>query len=345
MSELKEDQAAQQQADRRQMFQLITGHWVVQAIAVAAELGIADLLVGGPRTPQQLAEDVAADEDTLARLLRFLANVGILVEDGDGRFACSRLGDHLRRDHPQSFRALAIMEGDEFYQAWGQLRHSVKTGERGFDKAYGMPLFDYLAAHPARKGLFYEWIENLYGMESPVIASAYDFSPFHTIVDVGGGEGDLLCEILRRNTDAQGVIFDLPMVVENTGRKIAAAGLEARCRRVAGSFFESVPEGGDAYILRHTIHDWNDEQAGIILKNCHRVMAKTARLLILDAVIPPGNEWFAGKLLDVNMLIVSGGRERTRAQFESLLSASGFELTGVVPTPLPRVSIVEARPI
>ena len=345
MSELKEDRDVQQQSDRKQLFQLITGHWVVQAIAVAAELGIADLLASGPRTPQQLAEAVAADEDAMARLLRFLANVGILVEDGDGRFACTPLGDYLRRDHPQSFRALAIMEGEEFFYGWGELLHSVKTGERGFDKFYGMSFFDYLAAHPDRKDLCYEWIESLYGLESPMIVDAYDFSPFRTIVDVGCGEGDLMYEILRRHSHAQGVLFDLPNILENAARNTAAAGLEARFRLVSGNFFESVPEGGDAYMLRHTIHDWSDEKAEIILKHCHRAMSETARLLILETVIPPGNEWFSGKLLDLNMLVISGGRERTQAQFESLLGSSGFELTRIVPTLLPRVSVVEARPI
>jgi len=319
--------------------QMITGCWVSQAIYVAAELGIADLLADGPRTAEELAEHTNANSGALYRVLRALASVGIFAEDVDQRFTLTPLAEGLRSDGFSSQRSLAIMMGAELYRSWGNLLPAVRTGERAFDKTFGMPFFQYMTEHPERHRAYDAAMTGAHGAETEPMLDAYDFSAFRTVIDVGGGNGLVLAALLNRHPAAQGVLFDLPDVVEGARPIISDLGLIDRCQVVGGDFFSSVPAGGDAYLMRHVIHDWDDEQAVSILGNCRDAMNGDGRILVVESVIPPASEPSFGKWLDLMMLVV-GGRERTEAEYRRLFSEAGLTLSRVVPT-AHEVSVIE----
>jgi hypothetical protein len=325
------------------MLDLLTGYWRGQAVSVAAELGLADLLRDGPRTPAQLAEATGTHAQSLYRLLRALASVGVFAEDEQGRFALTPLAETLRGDVPGSLRAVAVMTGGEHFRAWGDLLYSVQTGRTAFEKLYGEPVFAWLAAHPQAAHTFDAAMVGIHGRETGAMLDAYDFAGVGTLVDVGGGNGSLLTATLHRHAQLRGVLYDRPDVVERARPALKAAGLEERCRAVGGNFFESVPAGGDAYLLRHIIHDWYDEQCLTILRNCRKVMPPHGKLLLVEAVIPPGNGPFASKFLDLNMLVIPGGMERGEREYRELLAAAGFRLARVVPTAT-EVSVIEGVP-
>jgi hypothetical protein len=325
------------------MTEMLTGYWKAQAVSVAAELGLADLLRDEPRTPTQLAEATGTHAPALHRLLRALASLGVFTEDEQGRFALTPLAETLRGDVPGSLRAVAVMMGAEHFRCWGELLYSVQTGRTAFEKLYGEPIFSYLAARPQAARTFDAAMVGIHGRETAAMLDAYDFSGLGTLVDVGGGNGSLLSATLHRHPQLRGVLYDRPDVVERALPALKAAGLEERCRAVGGNFFESVPAGGDAYLLRHIIHDWYDEQALTILRNCRRVMPPHGKLLLVEAVIPPGNGPFWSKFLDLNMLVIPGGMERTEGEYRELLAGAGFRLTRVVPT-ASEVSVIEGTP-
>jgi ubiquinone/menaquinone biosynthesis C-methylase UbiE len=225
------------------------------------------------------------------------------------------------------------MLGEEQYRAWGEFMHSVQTGGSSFEHIYGMNLFEYLTQNPESAKIFDEAMTNASAIESAALAASYDFSSIQTLVDVAGGEGLLIASILKSNPTLKGVLFDQPYVIERAKRFLEAEGVLERCHLAAGNFFESVPEGGDAYILKYIIHDWDDERAMAILKQCHKVMPDNGKLLVAEKVIPPGNEPFMGKFFDLHMLVMtSGGRERTEAEYRALFEKAGFKLTRIVPT-------------
>jgi len=316
------------------LLQLVTGYWVSQAIYVAAKLGIADLLKDGPKSSDELAQATGTHARSLYRLLRALASVGVFAEAEDGRFGLTPLGECLQTGIPGSVRALTMMTSSEgWYRAWGDLLHSVRTGETAFNHVFGMDLWQYAAQNPEAAALVTEAMAEFTTQVSTAVVTAYDFSRFSKIVDVGGGNGTLLLSILQANPQMSGVLFDLPYVVEDARKHIAATDLTGRCEVVAGDFFASVPSGGDAYILKNIIHGWDDEHALKILQNCHRAMAENGKLLLVEGVIPPGNEPFRGKLVDLHMLVIAGGGgcERTEAEYRALFAAAGFTLTNVVP--------------
>jgi len=324
------------------LLQMVTGYWVSQAIYVAAKLGIADLLKDGPKNCDELAKATRTHARSLYRLLRGLASVGVFAEVENGRFGLTPLGEYLQTGIPGSVRALTIRYGEEHYRAWGDLLHSVRTGEIAFNHAFGMGFFQYLAQNPEAAAIFSEGSAEITTRVSTAVVAAYDFSQFGKIIDVGGGNGALIISILKANPKISGALFDLPHVVEDAQKHIEAAGLTGRCEVVAGDFFESVPSGGDAYILKSVVHDWDDERATKILKNCHRAMAENGKLLLVESVIPPGNEPFFGKLLDLNMMVVSSGCERTEAEYRALFAAAGFKLTNVIPIQSPfALSVIE----
>ena len=316
--------------------QMIVGSWITQAVYVAAELGIADRLAAGPRSADDLARELGAHAGSLYRLLRALGSVGIFSEDDAGRFSATALGRLLGSDVPGSKRSLARMSGAEFYRSWGDLLHSVATGGAAFDQAFGGPFFGYMSAHPERWRIYDEAMTGIHDSETLPVLEAYDFSSFETVVDVGGGNGSALAAILRQNPRVRGVLFDLPAVVE---RARDENGLGDRLRRVGGDFFVAVPPGGDAYLMRHVIHDWQDDDAVAVLARCREAMTAKSRVLVVETVIPSGNEPCFGKLLDLMMLVV-GGRERTREHYERLFSAAGLRLTRVIPT-AHEVSVIE----
>ena len=237
-----------------------------------------------------------------------------------------------------------MMIGQEAFHAWGDLLYSVQTGGCAFEKAYGKPLFEFLGEHPEKARIFDAAMTSVHGRESAAMLDAYDLSNIGTFVDVGGGNGKTLMAVLARYPSLQGVLFDVPHVVEAAGLNFQDAGLAARCRSVGGSFFEEIPSGGDVYLLRHIIHDWYDQQATQILRNCRRAMHQGAKLLVVESVILPGNEPAIGKMLDLAMMVLPGGMERTETQYRALLAAAGLQLERIVPTAAD-VSVIEARPV
>lgn len=323
-----------------QLTRMISGYWVSQAVYVSAELGIADLLKDGPQPVDALAASTGTHADSLYRVLRALASVGVFTETAPRRFALTPLAEHLQSDVPGSQRSLARMAGGEQFAAWAEILHSVRTGETAFSKVFGQPIFDHLAERPEAARIFDEAMTGIHGRETGAILDAYDFSTVQTLVDVGGGAGGNLIATLQRHPTMKGILFDLPHVVERARPNVEAAGLADRCRLVGGSFFESVPSGGDAYLMRHIIHDWYDDRSLTILKNVHAALPVGGKVLVLESVIPPGNEPFGGKFLDLTMLVIPGGKERTAEEYRELYEKSGFELTRIVPS-VTEVSVVE----
>jgi hypothetical protein len=326
------------------MNRLLTGYWVSQALYVAAKLGLADLLKDGPRPSDELAAATHSDPTALYRLLRALASVGVFAEDGGRRFALTPLAERLRSDLPDSQRSLAVMNGEEFYRAWGELLYSVQTGRPAFDKLFGRPVFDYLSQHPEQARVFDAAMVGVHGRETAAMLDVYDFAGIGTLADVGGGNGSLLAAVLRRHPRLRGILFDLPGVVQRARANLEAAGLAGRCHVVGGSFFEAVPGGADAYLMRHILHDWDDERAAAILRNVHRAAPDGARLLAVEGVVPPGNGPSFTKLLDLTMLVIPGGRERTEDEYRRLFAAGGFRLTRAVPTAA-EVSVIEGEKV
>ena len=328
----------------QQLLQMLTGYWVSQAIITAAKLGLADEIAKKPTTAEELGTAVGANADALHRLLRMLASVGIFAEQADGRFVLTPIAEPLRTGHPDSAHAFVLLLGDEHYQSWGLLDQAVRTGDCAFEMLYGQPVFDYLGKHPEKAKIFDAAMTGVHGRETAAMLDAYDFSGVKVLADVGGGNGTVISEALRRNPHLKGMLFDLPHVVERSRQTIADAGLSDRCMVHGGSFFEAVPQGADAYLMRHIIHDWDDDEALTILKNCRRAMPADGRVLVIEFVIPPGNDPNFGKLLDLNMFVVPGGRERTEAEYRRLYTRSGFELTRIVTTARD-VSVIEGRPV
>ncbi|WP_435020982.1 methyltransferase [Tundrisphaera sp. TA3] len=311
---------------------LIMGKWLSQAVSVAAKLGIADLLKDGPRPCDELARSNQVDEGALYRVLRALASVGVFVEEGDRHFALTPAAGFLRSDVPGSLRAVAQMAGEDFtWRPWGDLYRCVKTGEPAFETAFGVPAFDYLAKNPAAASVFDEAMTGWSMQNSHAVADAYDFSGIGTLMDVGGGHGYLLATILRANPGLRGILYETPEVI--AGAKDKLDGLD--CQLMAGDFFASVPGGADACILKSVIHDWEDGRATTILRNCREALKPGGRVLLAEMVIPPGNDPHPGKLLDLEMLVMVGGHERTEAQFRDLLAEAGFRMTRIVPTASP----------
>ncbi len=323
---------------------LMTGFWVSQCVYVAAKLSLADLIHrGGPQTAAQLATATHTNADALYRLLRGLASVGVFREDAAGRFALTPTAEPLRSDIEGSQRSLAIMMGEEHFQSWGELLYCIETGRSGFDKLYGEPIFSWLSKHPESAKIFDEAMVGVHGRETGAMLDAYDFSPFQVVADVGGGNGSVLRALLARHGKIRGMLCDLPNVVERA-QPLIAAGLADRLQAIPTDFFKQVPPGADAYMMRHIIHDWNDEQSHQILVNTRKAMKPNGRLLLIESVILPGNEPDFGKLLDLNMLVIPGGKERTEPQYRALYEAAGFRLQRIVPTAA-GVSVIEGVPV
>lgn len=322
----------------RQMF---TGYWVSQSIYAVAKLGVADLLRDGPQDAEQLARSLRVDQGALYRMMRALASYGLFAEDHDHRFRLTPLGSLLQTDVPGSMRAMAIWNGELPYRAWGSVMHTMETGQPALKHALGMRLFEYLSQHAESRRVFDEAMTGLSMQVSQAVVSAYDFSGIKRIVDVGGGEGTLVASILAAHDHMEGILFDLPPAVENARKQIETAGLASRCEVVGGDFFEQVPAGADCYILASVIHDWDDEHGLRILKQCRRSMDHGKRLLLVECVIPDSSEPLFSKLLDLQMLVVTGGRERTETQFRDLLTAAEFRVSRVIQTTVPEC-IIEA---
>ena len=327
-----------------QLINMSRGATMAAIIHAAAKLGIADHLASGAKTAEELAGPTRAHAPSLYRLLRTLASLGVFTEDAQHRFRLTPLGEALKTGAPGAARATVLtLAGRTFWRGLENFTYSVDTGKPGIEKAIGMPIFDYLATQPEEASLFSETMIGVHGDEPPAVAEAYDFSQIQTLMDVGGGSGNLLTTILGRHAGTRGILFDLPHVVEDAKPMIEARGVTDRVEIRSGSFFESVPPGADAYMLSHIIHDWPEEQCLTILRNVHRVMPPNGKLLLVEMVLPHGDEFHPGKVLDMIMLVGPGGQERTEEEYRDLYEKAGFRLTRVVPTKSP-VSVVEGVP-
>jgi ubiquinone/menaquinone biosynthesis C-methylase UbiE len=322
---------------------MITGFWSSAAIYAAAKMGIADHLACGPQASNELATRLGVNPGALYRLLRALASIGLFTEAEPGYFALTPLGEFLRSDVPGSLRAFSIAGKELGWESWGELSYSVKTGETAFERLHGMAYFEYLRHNAELARLFDAAMSGFAAANGLAVIEAYDFSPFAVIIDVGGGHGTLISAILKQNFNARGVVYDLPDVLEGARKSLGAMGLADRCEFIGGDFFESVPSGGDAYLLTSVIHDWDDEPSLTILNNCRRIMGSESRLLLVEMIIPPGDTPSLGKFLDLNMLVNFGGRERTEMEYRQLLATAGFRVTKIVPTSTPS-SLIEAIP-
>jgi len=325
--------------------QLVTGYWISQSIFSVAKLGVADVLRNGPLSCQAIAAELDAHPGSLYRLMRALASVGLFTRTEADTFGLTSLSECLLSDAPGSMRGLALMHGEQFHwSSWGDLHETVKTGESAFQRLYQKPLFQYLAENRDIGENFDAVMTELSRFDNRAVVGSCSFLDGGTVVDVGGGAGSLLVLLLQTFPNLQGVLVDQPHVVQAAARAVRDAGLDKRCSIVAGDFFEAVPSGGDTYILKYVLHDWDEKTAVRILQNMRRSMGTRGRLLVIEQLIPAGKEPSASTFLDLEMLLLLGGRVRTESEYRSLYEAAGFEMTRVTPT-ASSLWLLEGRPV
>lgn len=330
-----------QKSLKRALGQMLLGNQVQQAIYVATKLGIPDLLKDGPRQSHELARATGTHAGALYRLLRALASFGLFSEKEEGLFELTPMAALLQADRPDTLRPYALWSGDVSYQAFGGLEHSVRTGTPAFEQIFGTDFYTYLARHPETGALF----DELMARHSAPVArqvAAYDFAGANTVVDVGGGHGKLLAAVLCAHSTMRGVLIDQPHVIQGANGFLEAAGMADRCTTVCGDILEAVPHGGDVYLLKSVIHGMDDDTAARLLGNCRRVMNEDARVLLIEFVMPSGNDPFPGKLMDLLMLVGGYGRERTEEEFRTLLAAAKLRLTNITPTKT-AYSVIEGK--
>jgi len=325
------------------MMQLLSGAFVSGAIACLAQMGIPDLVEFGPKSAEELAKQIGAQPQALYRLMRATACVGVLAEGPDGKFSQTPLSAVLRTNGTPTLRGLAIMGGREWHgRGWSHLEYCVRTGKQAPEKIFGQHIFDFFEKHPKEGKIFNDAMTGHSAIEGPAIAEAYDFEGIHSIVDVGGGHGLLLATILKRNPHLKGTLYDMEHVISSAADGPLKPVID-RCKIASGDMFSSVPATADAYIMKHIIHDWPDDLCIRLLSACRKGVNPGGKLLVVDNVIQPGNDFAPGKFLDLQMLIFPGGRERTEKEFRELFEASGWRLSRVIPTAVAE-SIVEGVP-
>jgi len=325
------------------LFQMIISKWITQALGTVVELGVPDQLSKGARQCSRIARDAGVSEDGLYRLLRALASVGLFAESANRQFRLTAMGQLLRSDHPESLAGFARFTAHDItWRPWGKLAYSVKTGMPAFDHVFKEPIFEHFANNPEASTIFDDAMTSISAVEARATSDAYDFKGIKTLMDVAGGHGVLLATILRHRKTMRGVLFDLPHVAAGAAGTFARAGISSRVQIETGDFFKELPRGADAIILKHILHDWDDDSATTILQTCHRALGQQGKVLIVDPVVPPGSTPHYGKLLDLEMLVLTPrGRERTKIEYTELLRGAGFRLSRVVATKGP-LSIVEA---
>jgi hypothetical protein len=327
------------------LLQMIVGKWVSSAISAVAHFGIADHLESGPKTPQELASLTGTQERPLYRLLRATASIGVFTEREDGRFTQTPLSEALRSNAKPCVRHMAMMLTDDWHiRAWEQLPWCIETAKPASYKLHGMGMFDWMAQHPEKTGNFNQAMTDLSQGDAAAIVQSYDFSRFQHIVDVAGGHGTLLAAILDQTPKLRGTLFDMPHVIDGAKKAGILGRFADRCTLEAGSFFESVPEGADAYIMKFIIHDWYDPECIKILRHCRAGIRPGGCLLVVDQVVPGRNEPAFSKIVDLEMLVLPGGMERTEQEFHELFAAAGFRLERVIPMPAPQC-ILEGVPV
>jgi hypothetical protein len=322
----------------------ITGHvMLARCIGIAAELGLADIMETGRLSVGALAKLTNSHESALYRMLRYLAANGIFAEEPDGKFRNTDMSNLLRSDVPDSLRASVRQSWQDIvWDVYKALPHTIATGEPAFTKAFGAEFFDYLATHRDVGAQFDAAMAKQSAPENTGVAATYPFEQSRVVVDVGGGRGGFLATVLKTYPTVRGLLFDQAYVLDQPNA-VKEAGLGYRCDFVAGDFFQSVPKGGDVYVLKRILHDWDDDTALRILKNCAAALTFTARIVVVDAVIKPGNDPDPNKGLDVGIMALLRGRERTAAEFHALFSAAGLRVTRIIATPAPStLSIIEA---
>jgi hypothetical protein len=325
------------------VLELVSGFMGTQAVHTAARLGIADVLADGPRPAGEVAAELGTSPDATYRLLRACAAFGLFREDDQGRFSLTPVGATLRSG-PDSMASVVLMIGHPTYQAvWGQLPDAVRTGTPRAEAVVGEPMWEHLDHDAELATAFNDAMTRLSALDWPTVEAAYDFTPYSTIVDVGGGHGQLLAAMLHAAPEAKGVLVERESLMGGAEDQLRSAGVLTRCRLEAGSFFDTAPDDGDLYVLRRVVHDFDDDQAVAILSTLRRHMPATATLLLMESVVPPGNEPHLAKSLDLDMLVFVGGRERTEQEYAALLDRAGFRMARVIPTVSP-ISLVEARP-
>lgn len=326
------------------ILQLLNGAYVAGAVSCLAQLGIPDLIEAAPRSAEELAGQIGAHPQALYRLMRATASVGVLSEGSDGKFSQTPMSEVLRKDATPSLRALAIMGGRDWHgRGWSHLDYCVRTGKQALDQIYGENIFEFLTQRPTEAQIFNDAMTDLSMIDGPAVAEAYNFQGIRSIVDIAGGHGLLLATILQKNPHLQGTLYEMPHVLEGAANGPLKPLME-RCTLASGDMFSSVPAGADAYIMKHIIHDWPDDKCIRILKACRKGVNSGGKLLVVDSVIQPGNDFSPGKFLDLQMLIFPGGCERTEKQFRDLFAASGWRLNRIVQT-VASESIVEGVPI
>lgn len=311
------------------IFKTLTAHWQSRLIYLSVKLGIVEALSAGPTPLTQLASRAEVKPEPLSRMLRGLVKLGLLSEPRPDTFELTALGESLRPGAPSGLAGFALLSGEEMWRAWDALPEALRTGETPFQLAHGQAYFDYYDSHPDRARLFGEAMAGLAGFLYPKVTAEHDFSQYGRIVDIGGGYGFLLSAILAKHPHLRGVLFDRPHVVERAGASLERAGVLSRCERVGGDFFESVPSGGDLYVLSNVIHDWDDEHALRILKSCRRAMGQTSKILLIEMVLSSDFEPELAREADLNMLVLAGGKERTKDEMELLLARGGFALSSI----------------
>ena len=320
------------------------GYQRSQALRVAAELGIADILSGGPLSVGELAATTRSHQAALYRLLRALSAIGVFHEDSEHRFALTAMGEYLRTDHARSVDPVIRMFcADYEWRAWGDLLHSVQTGENAAVHVLGMDIWEYRREHPDHGQIFDAAMRTLSGITTPDVLSAYDFGRHRVVADIGGGTGTMLASILASNPGVRGILFDQAHVVAHAGPVLEAAGVANRVEVVPGDFFEAVPRGADLYLLRRILHDWPDDRSTQILRRVHQAMTPEARLVIVDAVIGPPNHDPLAKFLDLMMLVSAGGHERTEPEWITLLATADFRFERATPA-TSNSHVIEATP-
>lgn len=331
-------------AETEALTRIVLGAALSRAVCTIAELGIADHIESGkPQLVESLARATGTNERSLYRILRFLASHGVFEEKGNHQFDHTPLSHCLRSDAEGSFRAGARML-HRLFPAWEGMHHAAITGEPAFNKIFGQPLFEYVGTHPDLAPIFDGGMTSIHGHETAAMLDAYDFSGIRVLADIGGGNGSLIGSLLKRYPELRGILFDLGHVVGRAQENLKAYGVDDRCSVLEGSFFEAIPAGADAYLFRHIIHDWTDEQSIQILSNCRKVIPDTGKLLIIEAVVPEGNEPSLAKDFDMAMMAFPGGVERTEEEYRFLLGKSGFKLSSVTPT-ASSISVVEGKPV
>jgi hypothetical protein len=325
------------------LMNLIFGRTITQMVGAVAELSIADHLKDGPRSADELARATGTHAPSLYRVMRAMAMVGLFEEHDDHRFSLTPVGTQLRSDLPSSMRGMAIFQSTSWHgAAWFELVHSIRTGQPGFPKAHGKTVFEWFHENADGARIFNDAMTAFSSSVAEAVVSAYDFSRFKRIADIGGGHGALLCAVLGQATGSTGIVFDLPPVVKGAQATIDKAGLASRCEIVGGDFFAAVPSGMDAYVMKSIIHDWSDEKARTILHNCAAGLNANGRVLVIEVPIPPPGTPSFGKLLDLEMLVMTdGGRERTESEYRALFADSGLKLEKIVPTQGP-LAVIEA---